>query len=313
MNGNPPPQDGIVFVDDAAVAFEKIKPIVSAVVGDSEVAHFVRVYEDTRALFEGRYPGYRASNTKYHDFPHTVSVVLATARLLHGCLIDGFTVSTRRGLLTLIAAFFHDVGLIQTEDDRNGSGAKYTVGHEERSVDFLHGYLADKDFSEEEILETGLFIRCTILDLPPSQIPFSSAEARTCGHVVGSADLLAQMADRLYLEKLLFLFKEFQEARLPGFATELELLHKTKDFYEIVAKKRLNGDLGGVCSHMRSHFRQWMGIDANMYQDAIDNNIAYLETLIEHCRDSFDCYLEYLRRGGIAEQIKMEMARDGRE
>ena len=63
---------------------------------------------------------------------------------------------------------------------------------------------------------------------------------------MGSADLLAQLADRLYLEKLLLLFMEFEEARLPEFETALELLQKTADFYDSVARKRLDEQLGGV-------------------------------------------------------------------
>ncbi len=300
------PEDGVVSVNDAAVAFEKIRPIVGLLVDESGMDGFVRAFDDTRALFSGRYPGYRASNTKYHDLAHTVSVVVATARLMHGCLADGLTFSSRNGLLTLIAALFHDVGLIQTEDDRLGSGAKYTVGHEERSVRFLQAYLSDKGFSDREIDTGASLIRCTILSISPAQIEFLTRDAEMCGRILGSADLLAQMADRLYLEKLLFLFSEFQEARLPGFDTELELLRKTKDFYESVAKKRLNEDLGRIFKHMRSHFREWMDIDADLYFEAIAKNIDYLETIIQYCRDSFDCYLEFLRRGGIADQIRKE-------
>ena len=39
------------------------------------------VLDDTVALFKGRFPGYRASTTKYHDLRHTLSVALAMARL----------------------------------------------------------------------------------------------------------------------------------------------------------------------------------------------------------------------------------------
>ena len=303
-----PPEDGIVSVSDVGVAFEKIQPIVATMLDESGMGFLRQVYADTCMLFRGDFPGYRASNTKYHDLAHTVSVVLATARLMHGCFSDGVSFSPRNGLLALIAAFFHDVGLIQTEGDLKGSGAKYTVGHEERSIRFLQHYLSDKQFSDTEIENAADFIRCTILNVTPSQIPFPSPETRACGYIVGSSDLLAQMADRLYLEKLLFLFREFQEARLPGFDTELELLRKTKDFYEVVAKKRLNEEFGGLCDHMRSHFDQWLNIDADLYSAAIGKNIEYLEVIIAHCRDSFDCYLEYLRRGGIAAQIKEEMA-----
>lgn len=306
MNRHPPTISGVVSVDNADSAREQITPIVSAVLDSDGESMFARVFDDVCAIFDGRYPGYRASNTTYHDFGHTASVVLAAARLLHGCILDGASVSPANGLLTLVGAFFHDVGLIQTEDDRKGSGAKYTVGHEERSIRFLRRYLAGKGFGGEEIQNAANFIRCTNLSVPPGDVSFSSEQMRTCGNIVGTADLLSQMADRLYLEKLLLLFKEFEEARLPGFDSELDLLMKTKDFYEVVAKKRFKA-LGGVGGHMKTHFRTWENIDADFYADAIEKNIQYLQTVIDRCQDSFDCYLAHLRRGGIASKIRSGM------
>jgi len=308
MNGNGTHSNIVVFVDDADRAFEETAAVVASVLDDAGAAMFQRLFADVHAIFEGRYPGYRPSNTSYHDFAHTASVVLATARLFHGCKVDGMSFSPERILLTLIAAFFHDTGLIQTTNDRHGSGAKYTVGHEERSIGFFRNYLAGKNFLTQEIENGANFIRCTILDRLPQSIPFPDEESRICGCILGAADLLAQMADRLYLEKLLLLFKEFEEARLPGFDSELDLLLKTKDFYRLIAEKRLKEDLGGVKAHMRSHFRHWFNFDADLYSAAISRNIQYLEAVVEHCRDSFDCYLAHLRRGGIAEQIKAERA-----
>jgi len=302
-----PQRNGAVYIDDADVAMQTIQPIVAEVLDGAGLDAFVRVYEDTRSLYAGRYPGYRASNTRYHDFAHALSVVLAAARLLHGCRESGLSIMPRQGLTALIAAFFHDAGFIQTEEDHKGSGAKYTVGHEERSIRFLRRYLAGTDFSTGEIENGADFIRCTTLGLSPTEIDFSSAEAQTCGCIVGSADLLAQLADRLYLEKLLLLFMEFEEARLPEFQTALELLQKTVDFYDSVARKRLDEQLGGVHRHMRTHFQRWLGVDEDGYARAISQNIAYLKTMIDRCGDVFDCYLRHLRRGGIADRVRDEM------
>ena len=205
-------------------------------------------------------------------------------------------------LLTLIAALLHDVGLIQEKDDQEGSGAKYTVGHEERSIVFLNKYLPGKGFSAPELETCAQFIRCTILSLPPGEVPFVSKEQQKLGYIVGTADLLAQMADRLYLEKLLLLYKEFEEARLPGFDSELALLQKTKDFFEVVAQKRLQEDFDGVCRHMRSHFKSWMNIDQDLYDTSIRNHLKYLESLTHTCGNSLECYLGNLRRGGIVKK-----------
>ena len=291
------------FIDDPETTLKEIISISLKVTKDFEATFFEKVFGDTKRLYEGNFPGYRASNTKYHDFNHTISVALATTRLIHGCSINGHLIRSRNMLLALVAALFHDVGLIQEKGDDKGSGAKYTVGHEERSIAFMQKYLAEKKFLPEEIEICSKFIRCTILSLPPKEIPFSSDELQNLGYIVGSADLSAQLADRLYLEKLLLLYKEFEEAGLPGFDSELELLQKTKDFYVNIAQKRFFQELNGVCVHMRSHFRQWMDIDKDLYNESIMKNIRYLEYLVALCLDSIECYLENLRRGDITQEI----------
>ena len=56
---------------------------------------------------------------------------------------------------------------------------------------------------------------CTVTAL--EEIPFRSDETRAMGRILGSADLIAQMADRTYLEKFPLLFEEFQEeVNMPG-------------------------------------------------------------------------------------------------
>lgn len=300
----------LILVSDLDATWKETRKIASRFLNGAETDLFERIFEDIELLFKGEYPGYRSSNTVYHDFEHTLSVVLATARLIHGCSVDGLTFLSRETLLALIGSFLHDVGLIQEKSDLEGSGAKYMVGHEERSVTFLNKYLPDKGFSAGEIETCSNFIRCTILSLAPCQVPYSSTKRQKLGYIVGSADLLAQMADRLYLEKLLLLYQEFEEARLPGYGSELELLRKTKGFFEVVAKKRLNENFGGICRHMRTHFKSWLNIDQDLYAESINNNITYLESLAPICGDSIACYLENLRRGGIARKILGKISTD---
>jgi len=294
--------NALILVSDVDSMLVETRKIAAIFLLTSDLDQFDLIFKDVDLLFRGMYPGYRSSNTKYHDFEHTVSVMLATARLIHGCYVDGHKFQPRDILLTIISALMHDVGLIQEKDDQEGSGAKYTVGHEERSIIFIKEYLPGRGFTAEEIETCANFIRCTILSLLPQEVPFNTPELRNLGYILGTADLQAQMADRFYLEKLLLLYKEFEEARLPGFDSELELLQKTKDFFEIVAQKRLHDDLGAVYRHMQAHFKQWMSIDADLYADSINNHITYLESLTEKCGNSLDCYLENLRRGGIVQK-----------
>ena len=204
-------------------------------------------------------------------------------------------------MLGLISALFHDVGLIQTEDDREGTGAKYTIGHEERSIEFMKDYLRAKDFYVDHLNDGAHIIGCTITDLSLTEIPFRSKELKLMGQIVGSADLLAQMADRLYLEKLLYLYKEFQEGKIPGFESEFDLLKKTESFYKNVSKKRLEKELGGATALMRAHFKNRRGVDRDFYQENIEKNIKYLTTVILKYEKN---YRQMLRRAGIVADLE---------
>ncbi len=190
--------------------------------------------------------------------------------------------------------------MIQTEQDRKGTGAKYTIGHEERSVGMMRDNLSAKAFAPVQIQDCTHLIKCTNLDLDIRKIPFRSREIETLGKIVGSADLLAQIADRHYLEKLILLFKEFEEAGIPGFDSEEELLRKTEGFYEYVARKRLTEDFDNIAAHMRWHFTARWGIDRDLYEESIENNIHYLKTIFCDSQKSDDGrFYRYLKRGGI--------------
>jgi hypothetical protein len=271
----------LVDVSDSAIVLNEIKQIVTLMVGGYDPSNLEMVYGDVVTLFKGEFPGYQASNTKYHDLEHTNSVALAAARLIHGCTLAGMTFELDKILLGVYAALFHDVGLIQTQDDKIGSGAKYTVGHEKRSIVFMRKYLSQKGFPEQQIEDCSHLIMCTILNLPPKEIPFRSSKIETLGKIVGTADLMAQIADRYYLEKLLLLFQEFQEAGVPDFETELDLLKKTRGFYKNVANQRLIHDFSGISTNMTAHFKQRWGVEKDLYSESIQKNIDYLRILLE--------------------------------
>ncbi|UCD89178.1 MAG: HD domain-containing protein [Desulfobacterales bacterium] len=295
--------DLIDFKNPQAILNE-IKTIVALIVSDFDYSMLELIYADVESIFSGKYPGYQASNTKYHDLEHTSSVMLAAARLMHGSFLQGNTFSAKNILLGLVAALFHDIGFIQTKSDQNGSGAKYTIGHEQRSVDFMKKYLAKKSFASQDMDNCSHIIMCTILNLELDQIPFQSDEIEMLGKIIGSADLLAQMADRAYLEKLFLLFREFEEAGLPGYGSEFELLQKTEDFYKQVAKKRLTHQFDNIFKFMRFHFKDRWNIDQDLYEKSIATNIKYLRAIVKKCKSSDECFFQHLRRGDIAKKLR---------
>lgn len=282
---------------DCECVRREVAHVFSRFFPDESPTVFQEAFSGVARLFAGRYPGYRASNTHYHDFEHTCSVVLAEARLIYGALVQGIKIDFLTALKGMLSALFHDVGLIQTEDDTTGTGAKYTVGHEERSIQFMRQDL-DGALDPDDIEDIADCIRCTTLAMPPQRIAFRNESMRLMGNILGTADLLAQIADRNYLEKLILLFEEFKEAKLPGYETPYDLLTKTRGFYQNVARPRLDYDLEKADRFMRAYFRERWDVDRDFYDEAIHANLDYLDSIVAECREDLDCFLGRLRRGG---------------
>jgi hypothetical protein len=228
-------------------------------------------------------------------------MTLATARLTHGCVRGGIKFNPDTILFGLLASLFHDSGLIQTAYDRKGTGAKYTIGHERRSTEFMRKNLSLRKFSKKQMDACGHLIACTNLNIDIADIPFHSPELQTMGKIVATADLLGQMADRHYLDKLILLFKEFEEAGIPGFASEGELIEKTEGFYKNVAKKRLSKDLDNIAKYMKHHFKHRWNIGRDLYADSIKNNISYLKSVLSHGKKTKKFYRQHFNPSGMVD------------
>jgi prophage DNA circulation protein len=85
-----------------------------------------------------------------------------------------------------------------------------------------------------------------------------------------------------------------------GAETEMDLLKSTADFFESI-KKRLSTDLANVNRFMRRHFQTRWDSDRDIYMEAAERNVAYLDYLMSnHERD----YRKKLKRGGVLNEIK---------
>jgi hypothetical protein len=267
---------------------------------DFPVARVTSAFEVTVQIYGGTYPGYQACNTRYHNLRHTTDDFLAMSRLIHGATLDGEKFEKSLISVALVAALFHDVGYVQRDDDHEGTGAKYTVGHVERSMDFLEQYCRERGFSEGEIAGGRNMILCTDLGADVAGIPFASRDVEMLGKMLGTADILAQMADRTYLEKLLFLYHEFREGKVGDYADEEDLLRKSVAFFDF-ALNRLRQTLGGVDRFMTSHFASRWGLQANLYNEAIERHRKYLTEALEKPDFSPEVYL---KRDGIVKQVR---------
>jgi hypothetical protein len=200
--------------------------------------------------------------------------------------------------VVLITALMHDIGYIQEVGDE-GTGGKYTLVHVERSANFFESYGRRLGLSEDAVAQGCCMITTTSLAISISSICYPDEETELLSKLLATADLLGQLADRLYLEKLLFLFDEFYEAGVAGLTHEFDLINQTRNFY-VMVRRRLDEDLGDLGSILNLHFRERWQIDKNLYEESIILNLQYLEIVIKEQKDNFR---SKLKRGGIVERF----------
>ena len=239
------------------------------------------ILNDSVALFEGKYPGYRSCNTRYHDIGHTLDAVLAFSRLLDGYNLSQKPLKVEKATVGIISAVLHDSGYIQKEEDKTGTGAKYTLNHVERSIDFMGAYLKKKELFEKYFESARSIIACTGVRVDPSGISFPDSEDRILGSILGTSDLIGQLSARNYLEKLTYLYQEFCEGGVLGYESEFDLLRKSIDFYYNIALKRLDNTFESVYQLARIHFLKRHQLDRDLYLEAVESNIAYLKQVID--------------------------------
>jgi len=277
----------------------EVKNIISFVFPKFDFRPFGCVFYDIVRLFHGEYPGYKKCNTEYHDLKHTTDTLMAMARLIHGFSISQEYLNEKDIFLGLVSALMHDTGYIQTSDDRLGTGARYTLDHVERSMLFMEKYFEKNNYFKKDFMFCKNCLSCTALNTKINEINFESQGEEAIGKMLGTADLLGQMADRTYLEKLLFLYYEFLEGGVLGYKNELDILEKTLGFYNMT-KKRFTHELDNLDKYMIYHFKKRWNIDRDLYKESIEKNIEYLKYILEnHKRD----YHVHLKRGNIKKKL----------
>lgn len=232
------------------------------------------------ACFTGQYRNYQPVDTKYHDFEHTLQATLCFVRLLHGWhrTGEGPALTLRGFELGLLAILLHDTGYLKTRDDLEGTGAKYTLTHVNRSTEFAHALLAEHGYNSGDIQSVQNMIRCTGLQAKLDAIPFRTELERWLGYALSTADYLGQMAAEDYIEKLPILYKEFEESARHNsgpalFASAEDLMSKTPAFWEKLVLPKLTKDYLALYRFLAVPYPDGQ----NHYLARIDANLARLK------------------------------------
>lgn len=280
-----------INVEDPDQVRDAVLALFAARYPGADLAPLRQAFEDVKSLFRGTFPGYLPCDTLYHDLRHTLDMTLAMARLLDGhdrSHVEAERIGARRAMLGVVVALLHDSGYMKRASEAHiENGAVFTKVHVSRSADFLTRYLPQLGYAEEAGAAAKL-VHFTGYEMDIEDILLHDPKDRLLGCLVGTADLIGQMSDRLYLEKCReFLYPEFvwghiaRETLADGreivrYASPDDLMLKTPGFYEYVARARIEKKLGGVDRYAEAHFD-----GPSLYQTEIDRNMGFLKGAIE--------------------------------
>lgn len=247
-------------------------------------------FDDFDKLFTGRMPGYHGVDTLYHDRQHSLDMTLAMARLLVGyerSVESRMRFGADRVVMALVTSLFHDAGYIREFNDREHSnGAEFTLYHVTRSARFLARYLPSVGLEKWVPVATRI-VHFTGYEIKLNMIQLADPKDRKLGHLLGTADLIAQMADRCYLEKCRDrLYPEFVLGGVAAttdvdgslrvrYSSGLDLLRQTPKFVRETFVARLEGEFEHAYRYLECLFG-----GKNPYLDAIERNVGYLHHVL---------------------------------
>jgi hypothetical protein len=171
-----------------------------------------RLIDFTYDLFHGSVPGFQPCDMAFHDFDHTMQATAAVLDLLDVHRRGKSTLSDRDWEITIAAVLLHDSGYLKLNGDHDGSGAKYSTIHVGRSCFFAWDLLPRFGFEPDELRLIQNAICATAISAEMRTLDFRSEREWLIGAIVGTGDMLGQMAAEDYPERLAGLYLEFREA-----------------------------------------------------------------------------------------------------
>jgi hypothetical protein len=279
-----------VDVTDPEAVTAEVMEILGPHYPARSLAPIPRLVADFARLYRGDYPGYHACDVGYHDIQHVLDVTLAMARLLDGhqkLHLADRPLTCKLVVAGVACALFHDSGYIRRRhDSRHRDGAEYTRVHVSRSARFMTDYLPTIGL-EHAVPICQRIVHFTGYEQNPADISVDTEEERLLGWLLGTSDLIAQMADVAYLEKCRDkLYPEFVGGGMAGkkgvsshpgmfYKSPAHLMQSTPNFIRSAIQVRLDGYFHSSYRFAAEHFG-----GPNLYMDAIANNCDLLESIL---------------------------------
>ena len=278
----------VVKTTDAVSVRKEVERICMELYPKARMGPLVLAFRDVAALYRGEFHGIYACDTPYHDIQHALDVTLAMARLMDGyerSRWSGEPLGEKNFILGIVTALFHDAGYLRRVGDQPAtvSGAKYTRVHIARGAEFLRSYLRGIGMAAMAEIAAEL-LHFTGHEKPLSWLRLPSPQYRLLGEMLGSADIIAPMADRCYLEKchdrlyaelvLAGLLRTSAQDGAPGELEPADAFSLRIQEGYIRAARRLHHELRRCYKYAALHFR-----GENIYIDRLTRNLRYAQAM----------------------------------
>jgi hypothetical protein len=167
------------------------------------------------------------SNAAYHDVEHTLLVALAGQAILQGKQQQDGNVSSQDWLNLMVSLLCHDIGYVQGACDQDQPEKRICVTGKagdkiQLSANSTDAFLTPYHVDRSQVFVQETFAHCPEIEIEAVQhnieltrfpVPNDEAHQDTINYpgLVRAADLIGQLADPYYLDKLPALFQEFAE------------------------------------------------------------------------------------------------------
>ncbi|GIK85397.1 MAG: hypothetical protein BroJett026_08780 [Betaproteobacteria bacterium] len=252
---------GTVALDDPRAVADATAAILARTYGaafDAAVLHDAFAY--AAQLFGGRLPGYLACDMPYHDLRHSHDAALAAARLVDGRVrtAGAAALPADAGTAAVVLALLHDTGFLRTRAESAQRGPQFAAVHESRSVAVADAYLRRSALAHRANL-SPMIMATRVAERTAPLYAGREDDAIAVGCILGTADLLCQVADPRYLERCYHhLYAELAlgaaEGGAAAFRDARDLVARTPAFCTSVVEPRLAGDLRGAAATLGAHF-----------------------------------------------------------
>ena len=226
------------------------------------------------------------------------------ARLLHGARVSLEDVTPRDFVVGLTAAIFHDAGYIRTSSETAGTGARYRADHESRSMIFVDRHGRALGLQVQEVESAQSMIQATMMAQDVNTTSFPSETHELLARMLSVADLIAQLSNATYLERLSRLYGEDRDSQAPRYKDLLECYQRAITF-DKQARLRLQHHLEQADAFLAKHFTARWQVPINLYKVSMDRQIQFLTQAMAH--NGFEPR-RHLRRWGSLRTGQMRMS-----